>query len=160
MSTPAPVVTPPPPSLAFVEGQLIDRRELRIEWGDCDPASIVFHPRFIAMFDASTHELFHRALGMNKPAWRMAFNVMGTPIVDLRARFLRPVTYGDDVVIESQVTAWGTSSFNVAHRLSKGEQLCVEAAGTRIWTATDPTRPGGIKAVPVPPEVIATFKLT
>ena len=30
-------------------------RALRIEWGDCDPAGIVFYPRYFAMFDHSTH---------------------------------------------------------------------------------------------------------
>jgi 4-hydroxybenzoyl-CoA thioesterase len=151
--------TPPPPSLAFVEGQLIDRRTLRVEWGDCDPAGIVFHPRFIAFFDASTHELFHRALGMNKPAWRKHYNVMGTPIVDLRTRFLRPVTYGDDITIESQINSWGKSSFTVAHRLLKSDALCVEAAGTRIWTGFDTSRPGGIKAVPIPADVMEKFRI-
>ncbi len=29
-------------------------RTLRIEWGDCDPAGIVFYPRYFAMFDTST----------------------------------------------------------------------------------------------------------
>ena len=29
-------------------------RTVRIEWGDCDPAGIVFYPRYFAMFDHST----------------------------------------------------------------------------------------------------------
>ena len=32
-------------------------RHLRIEWGDCDPAGIVFYPRYFAMFDHSTTTL-------------------------------------------------------------------------------------------------------
>ena len=32
-----------------------NRRTVRIEWGDCDAAGIVFYPRYFAMFDASTH---------------------------------------------------------------------------------------------------------
>jgi 4-hydroxybenzoyl-CoA thioesterase len=27
-------------------------RNTRIEWGDCDPAGIVFYPRFFALFDS------------------------------------------------------------------------------------------------------------
>ena len=37
---------------------LVNRRTVRIEWGDCDPAGIVFYPRYFAMFDASTSFLF------------------------------------------------------------------------------------------------------
>ena len=45
---------------------LTNTRTVRIEWGDCDPAGIVFYPRFFAMFDTSTTALFERALGMTK----------------------------------------------------------------------------------------------
>jgi 4-hydroxybenzoyl-CoA thioesterase len=41
-------------------------RNLRIEWGDCDPAGIVFFPRYFAMFDTSTTYLMERAIGMSK----------------------------------------------------------------------------------------------
>ena len=33
----------------------------RIEWGDCDPAGIVFYPRYFEMFDGSTTALFSSA---------------------------------------------------------------------------------------------------
>ena len=41
-------------------------RTVRIEWGDCDPAGIIFYPRYFEIFDASTAMLFERALGMTK----------------------------------------------------------------------------------------------
>ena len=41
-------------------------RTLMIEWGDCDPAGIVFYTRYFAMFDASTAALFSHALGIRK----------------------------------------------------------------------------------------------
>ena len=41
-------------------------RNTRIEWGDCDPAGIVFYPRYFAMFDSCTTGLFSQALGMSK----------------------------------------------------------------------------------------------
>ena len=43
---------------------LRNTRKVRIEWGDCDPAGIVFYPRYFEIFDASTAALFERALGM------------------------------------------------------------------------------------------------
>ena len=42
------------------------RRRSRIEWGDCDPAGIVFYPRYFAIFDASTALLFEHVLGLRK----------------------------------------------------------------------------------------------
>jgi len=41
----------------------LNRRSVTIEWGDCDPAGIVFFPRYFAMFDAGTAHLFAAALG-------------------------------------------------------------------------------------------------
>ena len=34
---------------------IINRHKLRIEWGDCDPAGIVYFPRYIEMFDVCTN---------------------------------------------------------------------------------------------------------
>ena len=39
----------------------VNRRTVRIEWGDCDPAGIVYYPRYFQMFDASTQYLFEAA---------------------------------------------------------------------------------------------------
>jgi 4-hydroxybenzoyl-CoA thioesterase len=33
---------------------LVARRTVRIEWDDCDPAGIVWYPRYFDMFDAAT----------------------------------------------------------------------------------------------------------
>jgi len=42
------------------------RRTVCIAWGDCDPAGIVFYPRYFDLFDACTTDLFSQALGMSK----------------------------------------------------------------------------------------------
>ena len=43
---------------------LVNTRVVRIEWGDCDPAGIIYYPRYFAIFDACTSALIERALGM------------------------------------------------------------------------------------------------
>ncbi len=45
---------------------LTNSRKVRIEWGDCDPAGIIFYPRYFEIFDASTSALFERAMGVTK----------------------------------------------------------------------------------------------
>ena len=32
----------------------VNRRDVQIQWGDCDPANIVYYPRYFEMFDDST----------------------------------------------------------------------------------------------------------
>ena len=40
---------------------LVNRKTIHIEFGDCDPAGIVYYPRYFAFFDAATFALFERA---------------------------------------------------------------------------------------------------
>jgi 4-hydroxybenzoyl-CoA thioesterase len=141
----------------MAEPTLVNRREVTIEWGDCDPAGIVFYPRYFAMFDASTAALFEAALGMPKIRWTRRFDMLGIPMVDTRARFHIPSAYGDRVTIESRVTAFRRASFDVAHRLLKEDgALAVEATETRVWTVRE-TETGRIRASGIPAEVVGAF---
>jgi 4-hydroxybenzoyl-CoA thioesterase len=137
---------------------MINKRNVRIVWGDCDPAGIVFYPRYFEMFDASTTALFERALGMTKFQFVKAYDSVGYPMVDTRARFLLPTRYGDDVVIETEITEIKRSSFSLRHRLTKDGELAVEGFETRVWVARDPADPDKIKAKPLPPELVTKLQ--
>jgi 4-hydroxybenzoyl-CoA thioesterase len=139
---------------------LTNRRDVRIVWGDCDPAGIVYYPRYFEMFDTSTTALFERALGMTKYQFVKAYDSLGYPMVDTRARFLLPTRYGDDVVIETTITEIRRSSFDVTHRLTKGGELAVEGFETRVWVVRDPADPDKIKAKALPPEMVAKLSAT
>jgi 4-hydroxybenzoyl-CoA thioesterase len=110
------------------------------------------------MFDASTTALFERALGLTKFAFLKAYDSLGYPMVDTRARFLVPTRYGDDVVIETMISEIKRSSFHVQHRLTKGGQLAVEGFETRVWVGRDPADPDRIKAKPLPAEIVTKLQ--
>ncbi len=132
-------------------------RRVRIEWGDCDPAGIVFYPRYFAMFDASTGLLFEHVLGLRKKDMLTAYDIVGIPMVDTRARFVMPSAFGDDVTIESTLAAFHRSSFEVRHRLLKDGELAVEGFETRVWVGRHPDDPARLKAQAIPAEVIGRF---
>jgi 4-hydroxybenzoyl-CoA thioesterase len=129
-------------------------RKVRIEWGDCDPAGIVFYPRYFAIFDSSTTALFERALGMTKFQFLKHYDSVGYPMVDTRAKFLLPTRFGDDVIVETAISELKRSSFSVTHRLMKDGQLAVEGFETRVWVGRDPTDPEKIKSKPLPEEMV------
>ena len=135
----------------------IHRRTVRIEWGDCDPAQIVFYPRYFAMFDGATQELFRAALGKPKIEWAREHGIIGIPMVDTRAKFIVPSRYGDDIVFESRVARFGGSSFDIEHRVFRGETLAIEGHETRVWAGADPDKPGAIKGMKIPAVVKAAF---
>jgi 4-hydroxybenzoyl-CoA thioesterase len=132
----------------------MNSRGLRIEWGDCDPAGIVFYPRYFEMFDTSTTVLFERALGMKKGDFLKAYDGVGYAMVDTHARFRSPTRFGDDVVIETTLTELKPSSFSVQHRLMRDDIVAVEAFETRVWFGRDPDNHEEFKAKPFPSEII------
>src|ERR1700722_10065321 len=134
---------------------LTNTRTLRIEWGDGDPAGIVFYPRYFAMFDASTTCLIERAAGMSKFDYLKAFQFAGHPVVETRALFRVPPRFGDEVSIESKVASCGRSSLKIEHRLSKAGVLAVEGFETRVFVAREAADPERIKSQPIPPEIAA-----
>ena len=133
-------------------------RTVRIEWGDCDPAGIVFYPRYFEMFDHSTTLLIESMLGMRKRELYETYGFAGYPMVENRARFLKPTRFGDDVVIETRLAAVGRASFEVTHRLTLAGEAAVEGFEKRVWVVRDPTRPGGFRAQPLPDEAAARFR--
>jgi len=133
------------------------RRTLTIAWGDCDPAGIVFNPRFFEMFDASSWLLFEAALGAEAHDLIRSYGIVGIALVDAKANFLRPAKFGDTVEIASRVTSFRRSSFDVEHKLTAGGALCAEASETRVWAVRDNTDPNKIATAPIPKEVVAKF---
>ncbi|HEX5211926.1 MAG TPA: thioesterase family protein [Pseudolabrys sp.] len=133
------------------------RRQLTVEWGQCDPAGVVFNSRYFEMFDVSTWMLFEAALGV--PAHRLAktFDIVGIPLVDARANFIRSAKFGDVIEIASRVSEFRRSSFDVEHKITVGGTLAVEGGETRVWATRSKDDPEKIGAVPIPAEVIAKF---
>ena len=127
-------------------------RKLTVEWGHCDPAGIVFNPRFFEFFDWSTALLIRAALGVDKADMLRAYGVAGIPLVDSRSTFLRPSRYGEEIEIASHVIAVGRSSFEIAHKLFNGGALAVEAYEKRVWTVRD-VETGRLKSQPMPADV-------
>jgi len=131
----------------------VNRKRLLIEWGDCDPAGIVFYPRYIEWFDGCTTALF-LAAGMPIQPLFKAHGVLGFPLVDVKARFIVPSTFGDELIAESTVLEFRRSSFVLRHQYFKAETLAVEGFETRVWAGIDPET-NRMKSRPLPPDVIA-----
>ena len=138
------------------QAKTVNRKTIPIEWGDCDPAQIVHFPRYFAYFDACTTALFKKA-GLSKREMLKTYQIVGIPMVEVRASFMAPSRFSDTVIVESEITKWGHSSFCVRHRLFNKDVLAVECFETRVWAAASATDPERIEGKPVPKEVIGRF---
>jgi 4-hydroxybenzoyl-CoA thioesterase len=135
---------------------LVNRRDVFIEWGDCDPAGIVYYPRYFVFFDNATVALF-AAAGLPKHEMVQTYDIVGIPMVDTRARFVIPSRWGETITIESRIAEWKRSSFDVEHKVLKDGALAIEAWETRVWVGRHPDDPHGIKSQPIPEDVKARF---
>jgi 4-hydroxybenzoyl-CoA thioesterase len=133
---------------------LSNSRTVRIEWGDCDPAGIIFFPNYFRIFDHSTAMLFETVLGMTKFEMFKRLEFTGWPLVRTQAKFIKPTRFGDDVMVDSTI-AFGRSSFEVEHKLTLDGELCAECSEKRVWTVRDAD--GRLRSHPVPDAVLAKF---
>jgi 4-hydroxybenzoyl-CoA thioesterase len=138
---------------------LVYRRQFTVEWGHCDPAGIVFNSRFFEFFDWSSWLLFETALGVRPNELGTTFGIVGIPLVDAKARFLKPAQFNDVADIASEVSEFRRSSFEVRHRITIAGQLAVEGSETRVWAARDPNDPVKLKGIPIPAAVIERFQV-
>ncbi len=123
----------------------------RVEFGDCDPARIVWFPNFFRWIDAASRHFF---IACGVPPWtetEKTLGVIGTPLVDTKARFMKTATYGDTLDIVASVAEWRARSFVQAYRVLKGGEVIMECEEVRIFAGRKPD--GGIFAMPIPPSI-------
>jgi 4-hydroxybenzoyl-CoA thioesterase len=121
-----------------------------VEFGDCDPAGIVFYPNYLRWMDAASMHYF-RAMGV--PPWHELAEqtgIIGTPIVDVSARFLRSASYGDAVDVETTIAEWRGKSFLFRHIIRREDEVLVEGQEVRIFARRNPEDPRRIQAVVAP----------
>jgi 4-hydroxybenzoyl-CoA thioesterase len=136
---------------------LTNVRTVRVQWGDCDPAGIVFYPRYFEWFDASTILLFEKATGLKKIEMLEKYAGAGLALLEARASFKAASHYGEDLEIETQVTEFRRSSFFVQHKVAKAGIVALEGFETRLWTVRDPADKTRLKSAPLPAAILAGF---
>lgn len=132
-------------------------RQIEIEFGDCDPAGIVYFPNYLRFFDDATAHLVSAALGMKKREWIAANDIAGIPVVKIATQFSAPCRFGDVVEIVSEITHVGRSSFAVKHTLSNAGTVCVTGEETRVFVAIEA---GQLQSRLVPPAIRSALGAT
>ncbi len=128
-----------------------------VEFGDCDPAAIVWFPNFYRWIDAASRHFF---IGCGVPRWEetaRTLGVIGTPIVDSKASFSKTASYGDRLDIRVSISEWRNKSFVQTYRVTRDRadgaepDLIMSCEEVRIFAGR--REDGSIKAVPAPPEI-------
>lgn len=129
--------------------------EVPVMFGDCDPAGIVFFPNFSKWMDASSLHFFVQCGVL---PWRelvKTTGIIGTPLLEIHTKFLRPATYGETLQIHTSVQEWRGKTFTHKHLVMRGDDLLCEGTETRAFCVRPPETPDRIKAIPVPEDIKA-----
>jgi 4-hydroxybenzoyl-CoA thioesterase len=130
---------------------IIDR--VRVDFGDCDPAGIVFFPNFARWMDAASLHFF-MACGL--PPWRefvKTTGIIGTPLLEINTKFVKPATYGEWLDIHTSIHEWRDKVFIQKHVVKREDTLICEGLETRAFCVRDAD--GRMRAIPVPPDIRA-----
>ncbi len=123
----------------------------RVEFGDCDPARIVWFPNFFRWIDAASRHFFVQC---GVPPWHeteATLGIIGTPLVDTHAKFIKTASYGDTLQIHVHVAEWRGKSFVQRYRITRGDDTIMECDEVRIFAARRDD--GSIRALAVPAEI-------
>jgi len=133
------------------------RTEIKVEWAHCDAAGIVFYPHFYTWFDQATERLFS-ANALSYAELDRDFGTAGMPLLETGATYKNASRLGDVLTLESYVSDWAGKTFVVTHTLTHADgRPALEGFERRIWVTRDPDHPAGIRAIPVPDEVMGRF---
>ena len=126
-----------------------------VQWGDCDPAGIVFFPNFSRWMDESSF-LYFAACGL--PPWReleRTRGIVGTPLLEIHTKFFRPATYGDQIEVHTSIEEWAAKTFRQRHVIKRGDTVLNEGIEVRAFVTRDAADPSRIKAIPIPEDLKA-----
>ncbi len=128
-----------------------------VEWGECDPAGIVFYPNYFRYIDAAFHELARKA-GFDQTSLIRTYGLFGTPLVEAKLRFLGPARYGDKVTIAVSISRLGRTGLTLSYRLFAASRLIAEGHEARVFTKASDKGGQGLVPAPIPPAIRAALE--
>ena len=126
-----------------------------IEFGDCDPAGIVFFPNFSRWMDAASLSFFMQC---GLPPWRELVKtrgIVGTPLLEISTRFVTAATYAQALDVETSVEEWRAKVFVQKHRITRDGTLICEGRETRAFVRRDADDPDRLRAIAIPDDIRA-----
>ena len=130
----------------------------RIEFGDCDPAQIVFYPNYFKWMDIAALHFFN-ACGIE--SWRQTkaeSGIIGAPLIGASAKFVSSATYPEAIEVDTSIAEINGKAFVLKHVIRRGETVLAEGEEKRIFAIEDPANPKRIKAVAIPEFLLAQWR--
>ena len=128
---------------------------VHVQFGDCDPAGIVFFPNFSKWMDAASLAFF---MACGVPPWRELVKtrgIVGTPLLEIHTKFYKPATYGETLDIHTHIEEWAAKTLRQKHVVMRDGVVLCEGTEVRAFVVHDAEQGGRLKAIPVPEDIKA-----
>jgi 4-hydroxybenzoyl-CoA thioesterase len=96
----------------------------------CDPAGIVFYPRYFEMINDCVEVFFDRQLGV---PFEVLLRNGGVPTAEITSKFHAPSRHGDMLVLALAPLRLGRSSFTLTVTATCGEEARFTAKSTLVY---------------------------
>ncbi|HET9068425.1 MAG TPA: thioesterase family protein [Amaricoccus sp.] len=111
-----------------------------VRFQHCDPAEIVFYPRYYEMLNATIEEWFETRLGASFAEIHGAMG-MGVPTIAQETRYLRPSRLGERLDFTLTPVRLGGSSLTLSVEAACAGEPRVSFTTTLVWYAKADGRP-------------------
>mgnify|MGYP001199781023 FL=1 len=129
---------------------------VQLQWGDCDPAGIIFYPTYFRWFDAATWNMF-AAAGYHAKRLRAEHRAM--PLVAAECEFKHSAEQQDRCEVRSRIVRWGGKSFVLRHEVVREDgTLLAQGSETRVWGRYESGPGTAMRGQPITEELKALFK--
>ncbi len=108
---------------------MIFEQTQKVLFRHCDPAGIVFFPRYFEMINDCIELFFDEALGH---PFETLHETGSIPTAQIDTEFVRPSRHGDTLVLRVGLTRLGTSSASYEMTAHCGEELRFRTAATLV----------------------------
>ncbi len=108
-------------------------KTIQIEFNHCDPAGIVFYPRYFEMTNSVVENFFADEIGRSFAQMHNDGMKNGVPTVHIEADFVAPSRLGDKVDFTLVVRKLGGSSVAVEITGRMGDEVRMRARITLVW---------------------------
>lgn len=128
----------------------------QVQWGDCDPAGIIFYPTYFRWMDAACWALF-ASVGYDAKCMRAEHLAM--PLVSADCQFLYPAEQGDHCAVRSSIVRFGGKAFVVAHEIQRADGMALaKGTETRVWGKFEAGLGTRLRGVAMPEDLKARFR--
>lgn len=115
-------------------------KEVKIRFGYCDPAGIVFTPRFFDIFNAVVEDWFGEGLGIDYHDI-IRRRRMGLGYASAASTFFRPCCMGERITVHVRLAALGRSSLTLHLHAMKDGAEALRGNFTIVMTDLEQHRP-------------------